>query len=385
MTGLEQITKAENNGHTETPEIKRDFDLNAQEKKTEYTPHEKAEVVREITGETLNKSKETMSRLRYNRQKREQLSAATGSRETLEDSLNEMNDRLKGILSNEMEHEKNHVKAESGKFVNKVKKLFGLYDSTKISEDDILERVINRQINELGDYSRILNSDAKQLHRDYDRKKHVFSITQKSANQCVDDYETGLKELTSLQEQLTENIRSRNEYIQKRNKNPADRTLDSYVGITQDTITELEDQIQDCKDHIDTLENDVSRYENQLLLDRESTEEARTHSSIINNELTDAKKSHDTLVRLMDTQNGRRALVGVYSNVLRGRKLMDKADEISQEARDCILSSIEQVRQYQRNIKGRTSANQYAHILEDMRKERAESVQAALARRYGIQ
>lgn len=369
----------ENDNLENTLNASKEFEIKAN---LPYGFLEHTENFHESNQEVIDKSKEALTQLKYNRQKREQKNS-TGKRESIEDNLNEMNGRLKEILHLEITNEHIRAQKESNKLLNKVRRFFGLYNS-KISEDQILETVIKNQINELGAYSSVLESDAKLIQRGYERKKQLLSTTTRNANQCVDDYQTSMTQLTLLQEQLTENIRSRNEYMQKKSKDPNDKTLDSYIEIAKKTITEIEDQVQNCKDQMDTLENDIKIYENQFHLDKEATEEARTHNYVINAELTDAKKSHDTLVRLMDSQNGRRALVGIYTNILKGRKLMDKSDEISKEARECILSSIEQVRQYQRDIKG-NSANQYASILDELRKERAESVQAAIARRYGIQ
>lgn len=375
----------ENSSFENSLNTSKEFDIS----KSEYNPSGLGEFehaqAQKIVDEKISKSAdEYINNSKEQRQKREQYDGCPSKDpvSALESAVNRMNSRLTQHLRQEVEAEKAKMYQRQTSGILKILQKFHLYRPNPISEEQALNNVIKSQIRGLESYTEQITVDYKKMEEEYTRRRQKVNSLVKDSNKSIDIYTEGQKIHESLQQQLTENLRARDEYFKKRSEPGYNGEADELIKNCQATIGHLEEKIEDVKEELQMAASDIEYYESTLAVEKSFADETKAHKMVFQNELKDARITRDTLIRIMDNENGRRSLIEAYKSIIEGRKGAEIASVIIEEGRKLIEDAMTQVGK--RNPGKTITGNNYNNLLKDIEMRQAEIVQMAQARRYGI-
>jgi flagellar biosynthesis chaperone FliJ len=379
MSTLTQI--ANEDSSIEKP---KEFDI------AEYNPsglgeREHAEA-QKIVNEKISKGAEDfISVSKEQRLKREQYDGSVSKDpvSALESAVNRMNARLTQNLRESVEAEKEKIYEGRSTFLRKLLQKLHVYNPKPVSDQEALNNVIKAQIRGIESYTEQLGVDYKRMEEEYSRRRQTVNSLTKDANKSIDVYTQGEKVFESLQQQLTENLRARDEYMKKRAQPGYNGEVDDLIKSCHNTISHLEEKIEDVKDELQLAASDIEYFENQLAVEKSFADESKAHKLVFQNELKDSRITRDTLVRIMDNEGGRRSLIESYKSIIEGRKKGEIASVIIEEGKKLIEEAMTQVGKNNYNKMFKTGSS-YSNLLKDIEARQAEYIQSAKARRMGI-
>lgn len=242
------------------------------------------------------------------------------------------NVRLEEKLAPLMKAEKERLESKQYTgFMGKVRRTFG-FKAREIDSDVVLNNVINGLICAAEEITekRFVRLGYRKEERDESRKGH--RELSKERNVSLDAYEVGEKHLTSLEEQLTENIKARDGYIEQATQPGYKGAVDALLQNTNQTIEHLGDQKSQVEEGQEELRDQIADYNAQVDQLKREKEEATVHYKIAQRNYQDARAKKRALVAMRDDRAKRESLLKAYTSMLEEDVDLGRGAEVTKES-----------------------------------------------------
>jgi hypothetical protein len=330
-----------------------------------------------------------VERQKVRRAQLENRSPSNKPEEEIKAKMVRSNIRLEEKLAPLMKAEKERLESRQYTgFMGKVRKTFGFKPKT-IDSNMVLNNVINGLISAAEEITekRFVRLGYRKEERDESRGNH--RELSKERNVSLDAYEVGEKHLTSLEEQLTENIKARDGYIEQTTQPGYKGDVDALLQNTSESIDHLEDQKSKVEEGQEELSDQIADYNAQVDQLKREKESATVHFKIAQRNYQDARAKKRALVAMRDDRQKRESLLKAYTSMLEEDRQLDHGEAVTKES-EGIVNDIIKLYNHRFNAgNGGTAAGdvlspEMRSFKDNMDKVDANEIAKARAERYAL-